>query len=1105
MMRKSQQDDRHRSGGGDSSNSYYGYDKPGSSDYYHGLSSPEIEDEKILPVDQRVDEERNPGYKWRHFCHPHPGDVLGGKYKLIAKMGWGQTSTVWLGEPVKAEWKKPRQLRAIKIYTNNRASHTSQGEFDVFRKMYIGKHDRSHPGRKHVVAGLDTFVTEKFTTGVHRCLVMEPMREPLHILRRRLSAPRGTSLHPANLKLMKRIMRQVISGLDFLHSECGIVHTDLKADNILLSCENASVSEQFVESVTGKPKPRKVYADHTVYKSYRSMGDLDESHVGNMVAKISDFGLSHIVEKGNVVTLPIQPVNYRAPEVILGAGWSYSADIWNLAVMIWNLFADTDLFDVIIHPGHGIRGSSHYSPRLHLAQMTRLLGPAPETLIARAETFSSLRFPHRLRHPQTGEPCSTARDFFGGPFYRLPSGGGDGDGQGSQKQCYRPAFRVLGRRRLRDEMPACLVGEEYGFLAFLNTMLRWAPYERATAKDLLEDPWLDPAGLRHVEWRLHILLQRRHVDGRLLGDGIGALPQGSDRLELRVEVDAGLAVEGIGAAAGDTLLVAGEGEHGQRDGDGHVDADLAGLDVAAERLGRGAGAREDGNAVAVLVLVDELDGVVDGVDVEAHEDGAEDLLPVARHVGRHVGDDGGADEVAVGVLLGLEAAAVEQHRGALLLGAGDEALDALLAVRRDDGAQVGALLEAAVDAQLARPLGHLGEPLLGLADHDEGAQRHAALAGGTEGGADDAVDEVVLVAVGQDGGVILGAQVGLHALAVGRTAAEDVLAGLVAADEADGLDGRLIEDEVDGAVGAVDDVDDALGEARLLHKLRQDHGGAGVTLRRLQDESVAGDGGNGNAPEGNHGGEVLGRGPSAACLVMKRAKWGRQFELTKGADSGDNAERLAVGARLHVLGDLEHLALEQLRGADGGLGDLKAAQDVALGISKRLALLEGDAGGQAVPVLADQLDEAEHDLLAGQDGGVAPRVKGLLGAGDGGLHLLVGHLRDARDEVVGGRVGQVNELVRLGLDELVVEEVGRVLDGGDLVVRRGVARGRRGEGRRARRGLELLGGGVYPPRGDGGMRGHLDAGRGGGCGGGEGRARSGRRRGGAAGAGGDAS
>ena len=99
---KSQQDDRHRSGGGDSSNSYYGYDKPGSSDYYHGLSSPEIEDEKILPVDQRVDEERNPGYKWRHFCHPHPGDVLGGKYKLIAKMGWGQTSTVWLGEPVKA-------------------------------------------------------------------------------------------------------------------------------------------------------------------------------------------------------------------------------------------------------------------------------------------------------------------------------------------------------------------------------------------------------------------------------------------------------------------------------------------------------------------------------------------------------------------------------------------------------------------------------------------------------------------------------------------------------------------------------------------------------------------------------------------------------------------------------------------------------------------------------------------------------------------------------------------------------------------------------------------------------------------------------------------
>lgn len=54
--------------------------------------------DRIIPADQRVDEEGNSRYKWQHFYHPNPGEMLGGKYKLIAKMGWGQTSTVWLAE-----------------------------------------------------------------------------------------------------------------------------------------------------------------------------------------------------------------------------------------------------------------------------------------------------------------------------------------------------------------------------------------------------------------------------------------------------------------------------------------------------------------------------------------------------------------------------------------------------------------------------------------------------------------------------------------------------------------------------------------------------------------------------------------------------------------------------------------------------------------------------------------------------------------------------------------------------------------------------------------------------------------------------------------------
>ena len=55
---------------------------------------------------------------------------------------------------------------------------------------------------------------------------------------------------------------------------------------------------------------------------------------------ITDFGLA--VEGSQTHYHPIQPDSFRAPEVILGAGWKYSADIWNLGALVWLIarFAD---------------------------------------------------------------------------------------------------------------------------------------------------------------------------------------------------------------------------------------------------------------------------------------------------------------------------------------------------------------------------------------------------------------------------------------------------------------------------------------------------------------------------------------------------------------------------------------------------------------------------------------------------------------------------------------------------------------------------------------------------------------------------------------------
>ena len=136
---------------------------------------------------------------------------------------------------------------------------------------------------------------------------------------------------------------------------------------------------------------------------------------------------------------------------------------------------------------------------------------------------------------------------------------------------------------------------------------------------------------------------RRHNPLRLPRQRILRPPQRRNRLRLRIKVNPGLPIESVRATTRNTLLVPREAEHRQRDWDGDIDADLAGLDVLLEASGGGPRAGEDRGAVAVFVGVYEADGVVEGGHVEADEDGAEDLFGVAFHVGLYVCDEGWTD------------------------------------------------------------------------------------------------------------------------------------------------------------------------------------------------------------------------------------------------------------------------------------------------------------------------------------------------------------------------------------------------------------------------------------------------------------------------------
>lgn len=84
------------------------------------------------------------------------------------------------------------------------------------------------------------------------------------------------------------------------------------------------------------------------------------------------------------------------------------------------------------------------------------------------------------------------------------------------------------------------------------------------------------------------LTHSRHNTLSLGSNSILTPPQTRHRLCLSKERKTRFAVEGTGTASSYRLLVAGEGEHGKRYGDGNVDADLTGFDVALEAGGCGA-------------------------------------------------------------------------------------------------------------------------------------------------------------------------------------------------------------------------------------------------------------------------------------------------------------------------------------------------------------------------------------------------------------------------------------------------------------------------------------------------------------------------------------
>jgi len=206
----------------------------------------EEDEEEILGSDD--DEQEDPKDYCKGGYHPVKiGDLFHGRYHVLRKLGWGHFSTVWLCWDLNG-----KRYVALKVVKS--ASHYTETALDEIKLLKCVTYGVSHPPkenqtwarvrdsdeadpfRQRTVMLLDDF---KITgvNGTHVCMVFEVLGVNL------LKLIIRSNYQGIPTKNVKRIIKQVLEGLHYLHVKCQIIHTDVKPENILLTVDEARVRQ----------------------------------------------------------------------------------------------------------------------------------------------------------------------------------------------------------------------------------------------------------------------------------------------------------------------------------------------------------------------------------------------------------------------------------------------------------------------------------------------------------------------------------------------------------------------------------------------------------------------------------------------------------------------------------------------------------------------------------------------------------------------------------------------------------------------------------------------------------------------------------------------
>ncbi|GAB0493156.1 hypothetical protein MMPV_004429 [Pyropia vietnamensis] len=211
-----------------------------------------------------------------------PGAMLHRRYLLERVIGRGS-----FGQVVKALDTHTGEHVAVKIVKADPA-YLAQAAGEARLTAFLNRRD---PTDAHAVLRLRA----RFVERGHQCLVLELLSVSLYDLLR------STDFAGVKLRLARKFGAQILTCLSFLsHPDVGVVHADLKPENVLLR------------------------------------------HAQRSAIKVVDFGSASRLADATYAY--VQSRFYRAPEVILGLPYGHPVDVWSLGCMLVELHTGYPLF-----------------------------------------------------------------------------------------------------------------------------------------------------------------------------------------------------------------------------------------------------------------------------------------------------------------------------------------------------------------------------------------------------------------------------------------------------------------------------------------------------------------------------------------------------------------------------------------------------------------------------------------------------------------------------------------------------------------------------------------------------------------------------------------